>query len=185
KNGIRRGRSTENPLIHEAWTGHVVGVLARGHQSRQSGVMRTTHSWTVRTLAIVVVTLSALPVHWLLLVGSPGTEIDAAVARADQRWLSGWLLAVPTGVAAMLLARMAPRRIDGAAARVHRRFAELSGTRFAMGAGVLAFGMVLVIRWIVLNGHPLLIDTHTQLLHARYLAEGFLAAPRTPFDAAW
>lgn len=160
-------------------------MLARGRQSRQSGVMRTLHSWTVRALAIVVVTLSALPVHWLLLVGSPGTEIDAAVARADQRWLSGWLLAVPTVVAAMLLARIAPRLIDGAAARVHRRFAELSGTRFAIGAGVLAFGMVLVIRWIVLNGHPLLIDTHTQLLHARYIAEGFLAAPRTPFDAAW
>lgn len=137
-----------------------------------------------RTLPAIAVLLTALPVHWVLLASEPGSEALAAVARADRTWLLGWFSTAIIVVASLFFSRLgAPS--PWSVSRLHDWFVSISGTWYQVTVAALAFFVALGVRCFVLGGEPLLIDTHSQLVHARYLATGKLSAPATTFGASW
>lgn len=137
-----------------------------------------------RLLPASVLVLTAVPLHWVLLGPEAGPEVVRAVVRTDRIWLHGWILASITLGAAAMLSRFAP--MTGEAFRASGRALDRpAGSRVASAAALfagLAAGLVGV---FVLQSEPLLVDVQTQLVHARYLAEGRLTAPADATLPAW
>jgi hypothetical protein len=130
--------------------------------------------------------LASVPVYRLLILGETGlagrATIHAVDAQVGLLW-NGSLLVLAVGLLAALvlprgflepLARHAGRILDGP-----------SALPTAFTAAGLGSGLATLFSWRVTEFRPNLIDGLTQLLHARYLASGKLAAHPDLWGPHW
>lgn len=140
----------------------------------------------LRVLAAVVAVLGAVPL-WRLLVGRPTglagwATASEASAHSAILW-SGLLICAPVGIlAAMLLDGSV---IDRVARQVGALVRKPTTGALALGLGVLATGLAVVVAYALFGGMPTLIDSFAQLLHARYIAEGMPAGPVNANSEFW
>jgi hypothetical protein len=137
-------------------------------------------------LGSVIALLSILPVYRLL--GTPDTGL-AGAATVSMASAYGNVIVAGTAAAAIVLlvtARFVTWRTVHRVLKVLR--ATLLGPSAVVFAGALAavaFLAATAYSRFVLEGQPNLVDAMSQLVHARYLAEGRIAGPVSPFAAFW
>jgi hypothetical protein len=89
-----------------------------------------------------------------------------------------WGGAIAAAAVALIAARAVdPARTDALVTRGRDALMRSNGRSFALVAALAAFAAALAVERFVFNMQPVLIDTVTQLEHARYLAGGRAAAP--------
>ena len=137
-----------------------------------------------RAVGALLLVLSILPLHsWLR---APDTGL-AGAATADlvdvtrDFSIAGLML---LAAAALLLGRIWDR-LAPALRGIAQRIIALNARTFAIGCAAIAALATIVFHYVVLNGQPNLIDTTAQLLHARFLAEGQLAAAPAAVSPFW
>jgi len=132
----------------------------------------------LRVLGALLLAASLLPA-WSLLE-RPETGLAGAVTAdaARSAWALAWqglLIVALLGVIGGML--FSPGRVERAVGRAGRWLAAPSTRAFAIGVGVLAAVVVLVLQQWLLAGGLEFIDAVAQAVHARYLASGRTAGP--------
>jgi hypothetical protein len=139
-----------------------------------------------RAVGLALLLLSTFPAYRLLLKGETGlagrATVQAVEVQAGLLW-SGFLLVVAAGLLAATVLR------PGALEAVFRRVAEIlegpGAIPVAFVAGGIGAGLTILFSWRVTGLRPNLIDGLAQLLHARYLASGALAAAPELWGPHW
>jgi hypothetical protein len=139
--------------------------------------------------ALAVAFLCVLPLHRLLSVERNGPAGADALTRADASWslmVWGGVLVVLLGAAAALLARgrVAQAR-EMSSKPLVVRFGSLESRGFALGLALLAAGSSAVVALTVFDRLLVSVDEMAQMIHARYLSAGMLAAPLPAAADAW
>jgi len=145
-----------------------------------------TKSLTVRILAGSLAMLVLLPGYRLLDPATTGLAGSAFLRSGP-----GYGIMMVTGTAgALVVGSLAYLALGGR--RVLRGFASAgriltlpSPITFAALVGGLAFLLTAAFSLLGLNGAPATLDSASQLLHARYVAEGALAGPDLPAVEFW
>jgi hypothetical protein len=139
-----------------------------------------------RGVGMILILLATLPLYRLLLLGETGLAGRATVRAADVQvgllW-SSFLFVLAAG----LLAGVALPR-EATAAPLRRAGNLLRGPstiRIALAAGAAGSALTALFSWRVTGLRPNLIDGLVQLLHARYLAAGALAADPELWGPHW
>lgn len=142
--------------------------------------------WLRRGAGLLLTVLATLPVYRLLAGRDTGLAGQATVEIADlQRALlwSGFVLAAMVGLVSGVLTTR--HKLT----RILRRIASLlegpSPLPAAGGGGVLAFAVTLLFSWRVTELRPNHMDALVQLLHARFVAAGVLAADPDLWGPHW
>ena len=117
-----------------------------------------------------------------IVTGVSGPDTLAAADRAFEVQLLALGIAVVLGA---LLARMLEVRIDSFFERLGAAIARPSSLAFALGAALFAAAVTAAFSLLILDGVPNLVDGMTQLLHARFIADGALAGPVDERSAFW
>lgn len=136
-------------------------------------------------MGVTLALLSALPVYRMLygtLTGMSGPDTLAAADRALEVQLLAAGIVLVIGV---LLARALDTRLDFMVQRAQLALTRPSSFAFALAAAVLATAVTLAFSLTVLDGVPNLVDGMTQLLHARFIADGALAGPVDELSPFW
>jgi hypothetical protein len=139
-----------------------------------------------RGAGLALLLLSTVPAHRLLLLGETGlagrTTTEVVSVQAWLLW-SAFLLVLAVG---LLAATVVPAGILEARFRRAGRILESQGVvPLAVTAGGIGTALTLLFSWRVTGFRPNLIDGLTQLLHARYLASGTLAANPELWGPHW
>jgi hypothetical protein len=120
---------------------------------------------------------SLVPVYRLLDTPTTGlagqATLTLASAAASTVW-GGTMLALAAGI---LASRLAGARTHAAMRTVRQILLRPSGPAFAAACALVGFAAALCVARVVFGLEPVLIDATAQLIHARYLADGALAAP--------
>jgi hypothetical protein len=141
--------------------------------------------WLTRLLGLVLVAFAVLPIFRLLDHAGTGLAGSATSGQLDiyydMLW-AGLLLVVPLFIIGALLI---PDRFEDFVVAAGRRLASIPAVTFAAVAALLSlcFGVLFVL--LVLDGLPNLIDSHAQLMHARFWASGMLAGPTHDGGGFW
>ena len=136
----------------------------------------------MRAFGALLLILSLLPLYELLgpqtgLAGAATRELAAAYAALA---LAGTLLVLLPGIVTARLG-MPRRLLQGARTSILRP----STLPYALLLGVIAAAAAGAFSTVVLHRQPNLIDAMAQLQHARYFADGQLAAPAADWGAFW
>lgn len=139
-----------------------------------------------RACGAVLTALVVMPVFRLLRdreIGIMGADV-LLVADQDRALL---LIGTPIAlVLGFLIARVVgAARVEALAARVGHALRDAPPHRFALALGIIAALYAAAFSLLVLDGKPNLIDSMTQLLHARFIASGDLAGPATGWNEFW
>ena len=139
-----------------------------------------------RSIGAVLCLLVVLPVYRLLAGRETGLAGRVTVELSDMHasllWAGTALVVIPALLAAPLLR---PDAVERPLVRVGRALASFHPVRYAGALALLSGTLTLLFALCVLDGKPNLIDAMSQLLHARYLAEGRLAGPVSPLAEFW
>jgi hypothetical protein len=130
--------------------------------------------------------LALLPVYRFLNV--PGTGLAGAATVELASTYAGLATAglAALGVILVIAGRAVPfEAVAGAWNRLSTWLCRPTPTRFGAVLAVIAGTCAALFNLFILEQQPNLIDAMSQLLHARYLAEGMLAGPASPFGAFW
>lgn len=141
--------------------------------------------WARRALGVLLLALSALPVYRMLhgtITGVSGPDTLDAADRAFEVQVLSAGIALVLGA---LLARVFGARVDSILAKAEEALARPSSRAFALGTALLATAATAAFSLLVLDGKPNLVDGMTQLLHARFIADGALAGPVDERSAFW
>lgn len=162
---------------------------------RHAPVARAWPQTALRVSGVLLALLAVLPLYTVLSARSTGLAGAATVREVAQYaeliWAGTLLILIVAGAAGLFLnEEMMQRWLTRAAA-------VLLKPRTIVYAGALAAVTTVISAWFthaVLASQPDLIDSFAQLTHARYLADGRLAGPASPFwhiqqtlatDAGW
>lgn len=140
---------------------------------------------TRRAVGAALLVLSALPVYRILygrLTGIAGPDTLAAADRALEVQLLAAAIAVVLGV---LIARFLGGSLDDFVERSAAVLARASSKKFALAAAILSAGITAAFTLLALDATPNLVDAMTQLLHARFIADGMLAGPVDERSVFW
>lgn len=133
---------------------------------------------TRRAVGAGIVALATLPVYRLLASPETGLAGAATVRAADVAYAFAWTGTLVIVLVSVLSARLLPEpAIERALTSVRKLLERATPAAFAVFTGVLAFGLSAAFAWFALDGRPAHIDAISQLLHARFLAEGRIAGP--------
>lgn len=139
-----------------------------------------------RSIGLVLCILVVLPVYRLLEGRETGlagqTTIELSDVHTSLLWAGTALVLVPALFAARLLR---PGALERPLARLGGVLASFHPVGYAGALALFAGALTLLFALFVLDGKPNLIDAMSQLLHARYLAEGRLAGPTSPLAEFW
>ena len=137
-----------------------------------------------RVVGALLLALFVLPLHTLLARPLTGLAGAATIEQATTfRDISVTFLLV--ALAAALLLGGAWDYARPRLARLALNLLALRRLPFAIGCGVFAFAAAWAFNVFGLHGQPNLIDTTSQLMHARFLADGSLAAPADVASPFW
>jgi len=143
-------------------------------------------TWTLRVLAAVLAVLVFVPGHRLLDPATAGLA-GSSFIQSGPRY--GFIMLFGTGVAlvvgTLLHLVLGPKRGLAWLRSLGGLLDRPGSAVFALLMGLLAGGLTLAFSLGALNGAPALLDSASQLLHARYLAEGALAGPALPALEFW
>lgn len=126
-----------------------------------------------------------LPVYRLLDTSGDAPFRQASVGVAEATLQYAWWGSVLVVLVAVLLAMVAPAvpgRIGGALAG---GLAALDGRVFAVGVGLLAFGLSLAVHEFLYQGLYTNMDEIASAVQARYMARGGLAGPALAYPEGW
>jgi hypothetical protein len=149
---------------------------------------RGTDAWRGPRIAIAIAvgSLAVLPVWRLLARPQTGLAGAATVGMtesyAGMLWFGAILLAIPALLASRTLE---PGTVERAARRVSRLLAAQATLPFAAMLALVAFAAAAAFGSFALAGQPNVVDAMTQLLHARFVADGGLTGPDASFGAFW
>ena len=138
-----------------------------------------------RAVGLGLAVLSALPVYRVLYGTVTGVSGPDTLAAADRALEVQLLAAGIVLVLGALLARVLDARLDSIVQRAEAALTRPSSAVFAVGAAALAATLTLAFSLVALDGLPNLVDGMTQLLHARFMAEGALAGPVDELSPFW
>lgn len=139
-----------------------------------------------RGTGLALLLLASLPIYRLLLIGDTGLAGRATVATADAQAIflwTGFLLVLGVGAAAGVL--LPTGSIAGPVERAQRVLETPQATVIALIAGVLGAGLSALFSALVMEHRPPMMDPLVQLLHARYVAAGALAATPDLWGPHW
>src|SRR5687768_13535450 len=101
---------------------------------------------------------------------------EAAASYTSLIWNGVLLALIPAVIAAFLLDA---RKLEEGLAKIARPVTRVPPMVFAIAAAAVATGAAAWLAIAVMDGKPTLIDSFAQLAHARYLAAGAWAGPRS------
>lgn len=135
---------------------------------------------------LALILLGSLPLYRLLLLGETGLAGRATVVAVDTQaallW-TGFLVVVGVGFLAGIVL---PRRPVALSMERARKLLESpSPIGVALAGGVIGGGLTALFSWRVMEHRPGLVDGLVQLLHARYVASGALAADPALWGPHW
>ncbi len=137
-------------------------------------------------LSVLLLLALASPGHRLLEIrdtGIAGRSFSALGPAYGIVSVAGTLAAFLLGGLAILL--IGRTRIAHWLARGAALLCRPGASAFALITGGLAAILTGIFALVVLGGHPMLVDAASQLVHARYLAEGSWAGPTLPAIEFW
>lgn len=139
-----------------------------------------------RACGAVLAGLVALPVYRLLYgreIGIMGDDVLLVTEQDRALLLIGTPIIIALG---LILARIVgAARTEALAARIGSALTKVPLLRFAVALGLIAALYSAAFSLLMLDGKPNLIDSMTQLLHARFLAAGDLAGPANGWNEFW
>ena len=141
-------------------------------------------SRVAESIGIAFILLNLLPLHRLLARPETGLAGASTVELTDVNRdfsLAGFLFVL---IGALLLGRVWPR-LSPMLVRASFALRRVPERGFALGCAAFAFTAALAFNQFGLHGQPNLIDTVSQLLHARFLASGQLAAASASVSPFW
>lgn len=139
-----------------------------------------------RVCGAILVALVALPVYRLLRdreIGLMGADV-LLVADQDRALL---IMGTPIVlVLALIIARfVGVARVETLASRVGSKLRDVPAKKYALALGIIAALYSAAFSLWLLDGKPNLIDSMTQLLHARFVAGGNFAGPADRWNEFW
>lgn len=137
-------------------------------------------------LGAILVGLVAFPAYRVLRgreIGIMGSDVLLVVEQDRALMQLGTPIIL---VFALILARtVGMDRFETLAGRIARWLGGISAVRFAVVLGSIAAAYATAFSLLALDGKPNLIDSMTQLLHARFVAAGHLAGPADRWNEFW
>ncbi|HUF68326.1 MAG TPA: hypothetical protein VMM79_06695 [Longimicrobiales bacterium] len=153
-----------------------------------NAVVDRTDAWRGprRAVAVVIGLLAVAPLWRLLDRPEVGLAGQATVAMtesfAGMVWAGLAILAIPALLASRL---MRPGTVTRAASSAGRVLESQATLPFAVSLALVAFAAAAAFGRFALDGQPNLVDAMSQLLHARFMADGSLAGPGPSFGEFW
>lgn len=139
-----------------------------------------------RAVGLFLIAVVAFPVYRLLAGRETGLAGEGTVAFGDTTYSLIWSGMLVVAIPALICARVVDvRALERRLARLGDRLAGFHGLRFALLWAAIGGALTAAFTLFVVDGKPNLIDAMSQLVQARYMAEGRLAGPVSPFGAFW
>ncbi len=143
-------------------------------------------TYALRVAGAALIILVLFPLYRRLEVTESDLVLRSVITSADlarTMLLYGSLIVV---LVALVLSRLLDAdKIEEWCALAARRLTAIPFTRFAWGLALLSAAITAVFSHFVLAGKPTLIDAMAQMLHARFVAAGYLSGPADRFTEFW
>lgn len=139
-----------------------------------------------RCCGAILVAMVAVPLYRVLLgreIGLMGSDVLLVAEQDRALMVAGTPIVL---VVALILARaFGSKNLQAATDRISVWLARVPGLTFATVLGLVAAAYTAGFSLWALDGKPNLIDSMTQLLHARFVAAGHLAGPVESLNEFW